>query len=399
MDVIELEIERMSYGPAAVGRYTPAGESRAVVVFVPMAAPGDRIEAKIVRKHKNYWEAELVQVLGRSPVRIDAPCPIFEKCGGCQWQHLTYANQIECKGEILLHQLSKALHVDAKALREKLTVHPAKNPFGYRGRVQARGDAKGLGFFEPGTHEIAYTDKCLVAHPDIQRAWAEFLALRPLRQLSQATGQFKVEWTRTESGQVLEAINRKHASFGFTQVNEEQNEVLVSIATEKAPPRGTLLFDLYGGNGNLSRRLLDRFDHVVCVDFENAGKHPIEVPVPLPRGLTLVREDVEKFLLDQRWRDWGFERVDCVIADPPRNGMREASSLVRALDAPRILLVSCDPSTLARDLTSFVQSRAGGQGQETSYQVDSIDLVDMFPQTFHMEAVIGLSSALGRRPN
>lgn len=378
-EVIELEIESMSFGPAAVARH---GESRAVV-FVTGAIPGEKVRARLTKKYKNYWEAELVEVLSSSPDRIAPPCAVFEKCGGCQWQFMTYEAQVRAKKEILVHQLKRTARLPLEEIESKLTVHPAKNPFGYRARLQVHGDARGLGFYGSRTHDIVHTDKCLVAHPDVQKAWDEFRASRPLAELAKATGQFKVEWTRTETGQLREAINRKHGALGFTQVNLEQNEVLKDLVKTLASkaPKHDVLFDLYGGDGNLSRNLSGTFARTACVDLFNQGADPADLNGELKPGLSLINAKVEDFLVNQYWRDWGVERPDCVIADPPRDGMRDAASKVAALNASRVVLVSCDPSTLARDLTAF----------STSYSIDAIHLVDMFPQTYHLETVVALS--------
>jgi 23S rRNA (uracil1939-C5)-methyltransferase len=383
-DLFEVMTERMSFGPAAVGRLELPGEPKPMVVFVEGAAPQEQVRAKLVKKHKTYWEAVLIEVLKASPDRITPPCPIFQKCGGCQWQFLDYPAQLRAKEEILLHQIARTTRIPQDELRPLLKVHGAAKPFGYRTRLQAHGDGKGLGFFAKNSHNIAYTDKCLVAHPDIQSAWSQFLATRPLRDLAKATGQFKVEWTRTDSGQISEAINRKHGFHGFTQVNPEQNIVMKNIVSEmaRACSKKEVLFDLYGGSGNLSNALTADFKKTVCVDSHNDGVAPSEVKAPLSEGMTVVKSTVEDFLIDQKWKDWTGDRVDCVIADPPRNGLQGASSRILDLRAPCIILVACDPATLARDLTTFT----------TKYHLTAIHLIDMFPQTFHIEAIVELSA-------
>ena len=395
-DTIELSIDRMSFGPAAVGRIQPPGETRAMVIFVEGAAPGERVRVKLTKNHKSYWDAELLEILEPSSERTQAPCPVFQTCGGCQWQHLSYPAQVEAKAEILVHQLNRATRIPSEEIRAKLKIHSAASPYGYRARLQIHGDSQGIGFFSAASHSIAHVGRCLVAHPDIQKTWSEFLANRPLAQLAKATGQFKVEWTRTPNGQIKEALNSKHSALGFTQVNPEQNEVLVQVVAELAIG-GKVLLDLYGGDGNLSNRLASTFEHILSVDSFNDGPHPASLSAPLKPGRHFVREKVEEFLAERRWQDWGFDgpivrqgaeapvdrtsTIDCIVTDPPRDGLREAAGLIADLNAPRIILVSCDPSTLARDLTAFTASR---------YRVDAIHLIDMFPQTYHLETVISL---------
>src|SRR5579862_9314256 len=99
MNLIELETEGMSFGSAAVGRFTPEGETRAMVVFVEGAAPGERVRVELLRSHKSYWEGRVVEVLRPSPDRVSAPCEVFGRCGGCQWQHLSYEAQMAAKAK------------------------------------------------------------------------------------------------------------------------------------------------------------------------------------------------------------------------------------------------------------------------------------------------------------
>lgn len=388
-ELLDLETERMSFGPAAVARHRPSGEERAVVVFVEGAAPREAIRARLTRRHKNYWEAELVEVLRPSPDRVVPPCPVFGRCGGCQWQHLSYPAQLRAKEEILLHQIERATRIPQNELKTKLSVHGAKSQYGYRARLQARGDRQGLGFFAPGSHTIVHTQECLVADPAIREAWSELLETGKHAELAAPTGQFKIEWTKAGT-QVHQAVNREHGALGFTQINPEQNQVLVDVVTELArgaPGRGMLL-DLYSGDGNLSEKLVADFGRTVCVD-EHTGQDPAEIKNLPEKGRVFVRSGVEEFLRDGYLQSWlesaSASGVGCAITDPPRNGLREVASRVAGLRTPRIILVSCDPATLARDLTAFTSS--GG----ADYRIDEIHLIDMFPQTFHLETVVGLS--------
>lgn len=380
-DVVELKIDRMSFGSAAVGRVSVAGEPRQMVIFVEGAVPGEKVTAKLRKNNKTYWEADLVEILEPSPDRATPPCPVFGRCGGCQWQHLSYQAQLRAKTEILIHQLNRATRLSEEMIRAQLTIHGAQNPLGYRSRIQVHGNGQGIGFFAAHSHQVVPTERCVVAHPEIQQVWSKFLRTSPLAELAKSTGQFKVEWTRTESGQVLEAINRKHGAYGFTQVNSEQNQVLTRLVSELAGT-GQTLFDLYGGDGNLSNSLVDKFQFIFSVDAFNHGADPTTLQAPLAAERVFLKEKTEEFLLNQRWRDWKIGQIDCTIADPPRDGLRGVASRIADLNAPRVILVSCDPSTLARDLTAFTAA---------SYRVNEIHLIDMFPHTYHMETVVLLT--------
>lgn len=385
-DVVELKMDRMTFGPAAVGRIpAPApDDGRNLVIFVEKALPGEKVRAKLTKKHKNYWEANLLEVLEASPDRITPPCEVFDRCGGCQWQHLDYPAQLRAKEEVLLYQLHRAAKLEVSQLKERLTVHAAQSPYGYRARLQAHGNRGGIGFYAEGSHSIVQTEKCVVAHPDIQKAWTQFLNHRPLEELAKTTGQFQVEWTRTESGQIKETMNRKPGALGFTQINPEQNAVLVDVVTNLVhhSDRGKLklLLDLYGGDGNLSHKVVDAFDQVVSVDTFNSGVDAAQLDT-LKNGRTFIRESVEDFLNKQRLRNWRSEKVDAVIVDPPRSGLKGLTRQILDLKSPKIILVSCDPSTLARDLAELSEQ----------YTVESVHLIDMFPQTYHIETVVELN--------
>lgn len=382
-DVVELKTERMSFGSAAVARLQTPSNDRPVVVFVKGAAPNEVVKAKITGINKNFWDADIVEILNASPNRVKPPCEFFETCGGCQWQHLNYDAQVEAKKEVLLHQIHRTTKLPLKDLESITELHPATKPFGYRTRVQVRGNPSGLGFFEEGSRKLQIIDNCIVCHPTIQETWTDFVKSRPLSELSQR-GLFKVEWTLTENGQILEAINKEHAALGFTQINPEQNAVLTKVVSEAAQnertDRSGLLLDLYAGSGNLSKDLCNVYQDVLCVEAYSPSGEESTIPGTLAPGQTLIRDRVEKVLKNEEWKQWGHNKVDCVIADPPRSGLDETAPLILKLNAHRIILVSCEPSTLARDLTVFLPH----------YDIMNIHLIDMFPQTYHIETVVEL---------
>ncbi len=379
-DQIEVTIERMSHGEQAIARH-PQADGRAIVIFVNGGAPGEKALVRLTKQNKKYWESEIVMVVSPSKDRVKPPCPVFGKCGGCDWQHLSYPAQMEAKKDYVLFQLEKSLKMQKSTLEEKLTLHPAKNPFNYRARVQVRGNAKGLGFFGRGSNDLIKVEKCAVVRPEIQETWETFARTRPLPELAGKAGQFKVEWSLTETGQIHESLNKDHAAIGFTQINPEQNNVLQDIVTNSITqcPTKDLLFDLYGGEGNLSRKVKG-FAKTYCVDAYNSGTPVTEISKTAD-GLTIINARTREFLLEKSWLHWGKKTPDCVIADPPRNGLEECAEPIAKLGAQNVILVSCDPNTLARDLAAFI----------TKYTVTAIHVLDMFPQTHHIETVVHLT--------
>lgn len=366
----EVTIERMSFGPRAVARIAHSPSDRPLVVFVEGGAPGDRARIRLTHQHKNYWEAEIVELLSPSKDRVKPLCAHFGRCGGCQWQHLTYEAQLASKKDILLHQLEKTTKLEKNSLESIFQIHAASDAWNYRTRAQIRGKKNDMGFFEKHSRTLVPVTHCPVLHPNIREKWKEFRRER-LSTVAHLD-EFKVEWTRTEDGQVLESLNQPHAALGFSQVNAAENKKLCGIvdAIASKATSMSLLWDLYGGNGNLVRNLVSRFKTTVTVD-----EH---VEQPLNSNHLVVRSKVEKFL-----KSWDAERhakPDVILTDPPRTGLEKNAKTTADIRANRVILVSCDPSTLARDLASFIPH----------YTIESVHLIDMFPQTYHLESVVEL---------
>ncbi len=375
-DQIDITLDRMSYGVAAVGRIQTTQDERPLVVFVPGGAPGDHVQVRLEKFKKSYWEATLIKVLTPGPGRVTPPCPYIDDCGGCQWQHLSYSEQLESKKQVLLHQLSRTTRLSAEDLLAITKVYGAETKLHYRARVQAHGNGKGLGFLKTGSKNLTLVDECMTMRPEIQVAWTKFARERPLGALSKK-GMFKVEWTLTERGQILEAINKEHAAFGFTQVNPEQNKVLQKVVADAALKSADkeLLIDLYAGNGNLSSALESNFAAQIRVEF---GERAPEAANPTTPHVFVRHQKVSDFIKSEVFKN---AKTSVVIADPPRSGLeKNVPEALAQCGAERIVLVSCDPSTLARDLPALLGD----------YTIDQVHLIDMFPQTYHIESVIEL---------
>lgn len=379
-DIIEVTTERMSFGGAAVARFMPSQTSsenpKPIVIFVEGAAPNERVQAILTQKHRNYWQASVTKILDPSPDRVAPRCSVFGQCGGCHWQHLSYEAQVREKTIYLTHCLRKTIKEN---LEQRLVIHPAPHPYSYRTRLQVRGDQKGLGFFAPQTHKIVYAETCEIAHPKIQKRWVNLATDSKRREQLQNPKSFKVEWSLDQNGNLLESLNDKHAALGFSQVNQLQNETLKKIVHTWATTTETsdLLLDLYGGNGNLSKDLVGKFKTIVCVDENNEGMEVKNFNIKnAGLGFFLVKSDVQRFLRVQKTS----LQIDRIIADPPRSGLGKTAHLLADVQPKHLLLVSCDPNTLARDL-GILNKR---------YEIQRLHFIDMFPQTYHIEALAEL---------
>ncbi len=366
MEPIKLTIHDVSRGGSGVGKLE-SGE----IVFVPFTAPGDELLVRILKKTKSYSQGELVEILKPSPVREKPLCKIFEKCGGCSWQHLPYSLQFETKKKGVLHALKRTgVAVDLAAVN--LDEFPAANPYHYRNRIQLRGDPKtgDIGFFEKGSTQMVPLDRCEIAHENINAALAGVK-----KKGSSLDREFKVEIDMDADGVVQTAWNQRHAALGFRQVNDEQNQVLQNWVSNHIE-NGTYLIDLFGGSGNLSLPLIERFQEVHCVD----AFVPVEKD-GLPSNFHFHKTQVLKWLDMSRRKKWNGSAS--VILDPPREGLGHdfdtIESMLRSTFAPKqVLYIGCDVDSFAKDVHRFIQK---------GYQLKRLGVLDFFPQTPHVESL------------
>lgn len=376
---LTLKIEDLSRGGAGVGRLeTPEGQ---VVVFVPGTMPGDTVLVRIVRKEKRFYHAELLRLTEPSPQRVTPPCEVFGKCGGCAWQHVPYDFQWKTKVGGVLHAL-KRTQVE---LPEPIEEFPTQNPWNYRNRIQLRGRVKGdeveMGFFARGSRALVPIRECKIAREELNAALPRARETALAKASEFPEGEFKLELDVLPTGEVREAWNARHAALGFRQVNDEQNLRLKEYVAKNLTP-GVHVFDLYGGNGNLSYELAERMKHIDCVD---TGA-PMGGFEGQPGNYKFFKSDVAKWLVRQAERKkegrYPFQGPFEAILDPPREGMADQS--VRIIDSlielkvDRVIAVGCDPDSWARDLSRL--TRRG-------YRLVRAAAFDLFPQTPHVEAV------------
>ena len=391
---IEIELTGFAAGGRAVG-HAPDGR----VVFVEYGIPGERVVAEITDAHPGYIEATAVQVLRASEHRVAAPCRYFGRCGGCQLQHIDYAEQLRLKTEVVRDQLQRIGRFEAEVARDFVReMLGMDDPWGYRNHVRftVRRDGE-IGFMQRGTHRFMRIDECLIASA-LVNAILDATKDRTMqtRQLSIRAGEHtgeimvqpKIQWrpgrhapsaARPESGQSfyherLLGVSYRISGAAFFQVNTRQAERLVSLVLEHVravSPR--VVIDAYAGVGTFAALLASEVKQVVTIEESAAAGVDAEANLAPFRNVTRVTGKVEETLPGMT------PAPDVVVIDPPRAGI--AASVVQAIldsAARRVVYVSCDPATLARDLRLFVD---GG------FTIDSVQPVDMFPHTQHIECV------------
>ena len=412
----DLEIESLAFGGEAVGRLDGK------VVFVPFAAPGDRVRVRILQETASFCRAELLEVLQAGPGRRPPPCPYFGRCGGCQWQHLEYPRQMEQKQSILRGALAALLPVDAI---EPLEAAPRE--LGYRRRVRLRWRAGGggrdgleLGYQRWRSHELLDVTSCPLLEDPLQRgveACREALSgltggAGTLVALVGVGGEVQISlridhgdpgWvgrvTRQPPGPpvvggLVQSGRQQRASFGvahlelpvvdgrplrgtaatFVQASVEGERALRRTVLEWSAPAGRRVLELHAGIGTFTRELAARASELTAVELSSEALALLrESCAGLP-----VRVQAGDAAAVARELGRNGERFEVIVLDPPREGSPRLAEAVAALEARRVVYVSCDPMTLARDLRSW-----RGHGWELRRAV----AIDVMPQSYHIETV------------
>jgi 23S rRNA (uracil1939-C5)-methyltransferase len=409
----EIEISAMTFGPFGVGRQ----DGKAVMV--PGALVGDRLEVEIVSERRDYAVAKIREIVSASAERRVAPCQYLPRCGGCDWQHIDYRAQVRFKGEVIARELGHALsiHIDPVGL-----VEPAPAEFGYRSRIRLRVGAKGvLGFYEAGSNTIVEIDSCMVAEASIR------IPLHLARSLGKRVEEIEVvrdgarevqvahlkkpasEEEIRRARHVLEADNEiagivlragtHRETVGdpaisieleaglsievdadlFSQVNRAQNEKLIASVMEMAAiHESSPVLDLFCGAGNFSLPASRRGARVTGVDDDAgaiaaASRNAARLKFRDAQFIAMKASATADFLHRARYRP------EVVILDPPRTGALDLMEPIIKLRSPSVIYVSCDVTTLARDLRLLA-----GAG----YKINRVRGFDFFPNTHHVEIAV-----------
>jgi 23S rRNA (uracil1939-C5)-methyltransferase len=377
-----LTIEKLVYGGDGLTRL----DGR--VVLLPYVLPGETVRAEVERSKNDLFRGRVRDVITPSTSRVTPPCPYFGRCGGCQYQHMDYPFQVEQKQAILREVLRRVGKIEVSGVIGAVT----GEPWGYRNRAQLHLDDGRFGYFEQASHKLCAIDHCPIASPALNSVISTLKEQVP----RPFTGSVEFFTNETEvQVNVLDRAPRRALSMfqslgvtapieysgfrvsrnSFFQVNRYLIDALVGCAA--GDHEGDWAVDLYAGVGLFSARLATSFKRVTAVESGRAAFSDLEYNIER-RGLPVTAENktAEQYLA-------GLEETpEFILADPPRTGL--GKDLVRELvriHPPHVTIVSCDPATLARDLQGLL---AGG------YRIERITMVDLFPQTFHLETVIHL---------
>ena len=432
-DELQLLIEKLVYGGDGLGH------ADGNTVFVPFVLPGEQVKAETVSRKKKLVWAKPVEIAKPHPERVAPVCPHFGTCGGCHYQHAAYEAQVKFKTEILRETLSRMGGVNWTG---EIKTHTAE-PLRYRNRAQwavRHSNPRALGYYLPETNVVMPVDRCDVVSPALAAAFSglqeitrsgllpsevleieafadssdsqialnvafkEFAAppaklaelfrdavpaLASLLLLDQKKNRFEL----SGPGYLIQqagGYDCRDSHLSFFQVNRFLIEDLLGTLIVGA--KGDLAVDLYAGVGFFTLPLAKQFQRVVSVDanlsaIRNLRENAEKAGVPVASQ----NEHTEEFLKK------ASETPDFVVLDPPRAGLGQtAAQKLADLGPSEIAYLSCDPSTLARDLAILLQTPrkpAELPAPAHRYEISSVDFFDLFPQTFHIETLVRLRRA------
>ncbi|MBZ5597572.1 MAG: 23S rRNA (uracil(1939)-C(5))-methyltransferase RlmD [Acidobacteriia bacterium] len=434
---MRLPIEKLVYGGDGLARLPADEHGRGKALFVPFVLEGEEVEVAVTEQKPGFARGRAEQILKASSFRVAAGCPYFQLCGGCHYQHAAYEHQLAIKTAILKENLRRIAKLE---LGNEIHVHPSPE-WNYRNRTRLKVRTApdfALGYFKFNSHELLPVEQCPISSPLINRAIAalwqtyggrafqpgkgldgiqeiEFFTnsddtqllievyCDPLPQslaeqvakeikdgLPEAAGVvlFKANASAHASGDParlagagaqeltykLATASYRVSAGSFFQVNRHLTDELVTLVV--AGRSGRTALDLYAGVGLFSSVLSREFERVIAVESSPLSYADLRYNSPV--NVKAVQAMSEQYLKNVA----GKLQPDLVVVDPPRSGLGE--SVIHALvslGAPRMTYVSCDPATLSRDLGRLLNS---------GYRVEQAHLVDLFPQTYHMESVFHL---------
>jgi 23S rRNA (uracil1939-C5)-methyltransferase len=398
---VELTIDSLGAGGDGVAR-----DAGGRVTFVSRSAPGDRVRVDITEEKKQFARASIVEILEPSPDRVAPPCALFDRCGGCQWQHVSAEAQLRAKQDIVASALRHALD----AGMELRPIVAKVSPLGWRRRARMhwvrrqKGRGVMLGFYEAGSRHVVDVPECPQLEPALQAALVELRErLAPglsgsgeLSMVLGAAGDVHVDVRGPCDPRAVASVVGKAGIAGvrigrrevgaagvevdpgihvgareFAQASRAGNDALCEVVDEATSSRhGKRVLELYAGGGNLTRVLADGAAQVVAVDAAPGGRR---------KGVSWRKGDVADVVAT--FAETG-EVFDIAVLDPPRAGAADVLSALAAIAPPLIVYVSCNPATLARDI-----ERLRGAGYRPAWA----RAVDLMPQTSHVEVVATLT--------
>jgi 23S rRNA (uracil1939-C5)-methyltransferase len=399
---MEITLTNLVYGGDAMGRL-PDGRA----VFVPYALPGERVRICLVDEKRGYAKAVLLEVLQPSPERIAPLCPHFTVCGGCHYQHLTYARQLEYKTHILREQLQRVAGIENPPLQ---SIIPSPAEWNYRNAIQLHPLADGrLGYQKAGSHTVVAVTECHLPQSPLDECWKQ-IEVEPLEGLERVElrqgegeelllalhsanptlpefntdfpisavflspqGQVVLAGEDTLEMQVLDRPFRVSAG-SFFQVNTAQAGNMVQHLLDQLSLTGKIaLLEVYCGVGLFSAFLAPHCSRLAGVELSESACEDFAYNLDEFNHVELYQGAAEDILPALNLKP------QVILVDPPRAGVEHRALQALLVMAPEVIAyISCDPATLARDARHILAA---------GYVLEQVTPLDMFPQTFHIESI------------
>ena len=390
-ECVETAIDALAAGGDGVGRL-PDGRA----LFVPLTVPGDRIRVRVLERKKRFARGVLEEVLTPSEDRVAPRCPVFGTCGGCTWQHVAYRAQLAAKAEIVRDALVRLGHFDVSAA---VPMTAAPEPYGYRSRTRLLRSGTAVGYRMRRSHRVCGVDRCPVLNAPLERALGRLAAAAkpggsgpPVEWELAAGADGTTRANRpglrgSPRGSVVmrAGSDRLRISAGvFAQGNEQLLEPLLAAVTREAG-EGSSVVELFAGAGLFTIELSRRFDCVFALESNERAVADLRFNLG---AAARTNVEIHAGRVEKTLASLGVRVPDAVVLDPPRTGVsREALAALAALRPRRIVYLSCDPATLARDMARL---RTAG------FTLLRVEGFDLFPQTPHVEALATLAAETGR---
>ncbi|MDZ4814736.1 MAG: class I SAM-dependent RNA methyltransferase [Verrucomicrobiota bacterium] len=330
------------------------------VIFVPFVITGEKVRVKLKVARKNSFTADLIEVIEPHPSRVAPPCPVFGRCGGCDYQHMSYPAQLAAKEKQVRDVIERIGKIPNPPM-EPIIGSPCD--YGYRNKVTLHANGSELGYMDRSGSKIVSVNQCPIASEGVNIKIQNFVK----------------EFKEGEGDYVFRDIPQKMVSLeSFFQINSSMLPQLLDVVKNAISPVTTHLIDAYCGVGLFAFHLADRFKYIVGIELEPKAIETANQEAAQRKlsHIAFVRGSVETYLPDML-EPVRTEKV-CLIIDPPRTGCTRRVLEATLLYAPeQVIYVSCNPATLARDLKEMMGI----------YQVRALIPLDMFPQTAHVEVV------------
>ncbi len=320
-------------------------------IRVPATAEQEVVTVEIEEKFSGGFWAKVKSIKKPHPERVPAPCPYFNECGGCDFQFLSYPEQLRYKNNEI-RNLAKYLGVQDVCIKDVL---PSPDIYGYRNRLSLQSDGNKIGFYAKKSHELVAIKNCLLASDALQIKIAE----------------------QIKSGAPMGRVDvRENDSSGFIQVNTGQNTQLQKWMIEQASfKKRDHVLELYCGAGNFTFHIADKVQSVVAVEGDSQSVETArKVQKKLDKkNIQFIVSDVLETLHDFATQ---MKLFDVIVCDPPRSGLKSSVGAILRLKPKKIIYISCDRQTFCEDVKKLMSA---------GYELKVLQGVDMFPQTRHIE--------------